>query len=337
MVHRRKFKDGRKPVWRATTVRGIIRDDRYKGARMMLNKTRVTGVRNEKGRSLVERVPEDQWTEAADDCPSLVDEATWDSANRNVSGAKTGSGTRSDSLNDKKFILLRGMVKCGVCGASMQPYAMKVTRKTDGTTWVYWRYRCGSVAAALEKGSGKCSNKETPLEWLDAYVWDWASKLIADRTMIERAFRDVIKSVDAESLAEAMGAHKAAIEELKKKKLRYAEIAALSEDRDIHADFKLKLGEFERQVAAHESECAAINLQLVAKHEEERTLENLWELVTSARNDFAASATDEEKRAFYRAIGLQVFCQKRIISVKVKALMGLDRCGTINSSSPTTS
>ena len=319
-------------------MRGIIRDDRYKGARMMLNKTKVTGVRNEKGRSLVEKVPEDQWTEAADECPALVDEATWEAANRVVSDARTGSGSRSETLNERTPILLRGMVKCRVCGASMQPYSMKVSRKTDGVTWLYWRYRCGTVTSSMETGGKKCSNRETPLEWLDGFVWDWVAKnLLTDHSVIERAFRDAVRSVDAEALGEQLGAHKTAIEDIQKKKRKWIELAADSDDDVVRDTFREKVAEFNRQVAAHEAEVSAITLRLSAKRDQERSLENLWDIVANARRDFVETATFEEKRAFFRAIGLQVLCEKRDITVRIRVPLGHVPYGTASSSSRSTS
>ena len=130
VAHGRKSKT--KPIWRASTVRLMIRDGRYKGDRQQFHKFRSTGDRTATGRPVVEAVPQDEWVEAADDCPVLVDATTWEAAQKVVTEGKTGS--RAETMNVDRPILLRGFVKCRVCGKSMHPYPMKIHRKGDGVT-----------------------------------------------------------------------------------------------------------------------------------------------------------------------------------------------------------
>jgi hypothetical protein len=122
----------------------------------------------------------------------------------------------------------------------------------------------------------------------------------------------------------------------KKKKRKWIEVAADSDD-VVRDTFREQVAEFNRQVAAHEAEVSAITLRLSDKRDQERSLENLWDIMADARRDFVETATFEEERAFFRAIGLQVLCEKRDITVRIRVPLGRVPCGTANSSSLSTS
>ena len=341
ITHGRRFKSGKRPLWRATTVRLIIRDARYKGDPMMLGKHKSTGLRDAKGRSIIEPVPPEQWTEAIDPCPQIVDPETWKTANANVSNAKTGKEIAAETRNEKKPILLRGFVVCSRCGASMQPYAMNVHRKRDGVTWQYWRYRCGSATRKMESAEVFCDNKDTPVDWLDAFVWDWFVKnVLQNRRRIEQGFRDAIQDTDTEALTDALETHRQAIETIRGKKRTFIATVADSDDPDVREVFQAKVADFNRQLTAHEAEVETITRKLDAKREESQALTHLWDLVERTRATIAETATFDEKRRLFRAFGLQVVCKKRDITIRMRIPLpggSRDRCVTSVSTSPTTS
>lgn len=140
MIKNGKRKENTAGIWRPSRIRNMIVNTTYKGIHQY-------GKRTNKKRELITR-----------QVPAIVDEKTWETAVTNMHKNMWGS-----SRNAKHEYLLRGLIKCGICG-----------RNYTGTTRVDKAYyKCGGKSAYHGPLPGGCKNsKNLPQKWIENLVWN---------------------------------------------------------------------------------------------------------------------------------------------------------------------
>ncbi len=133
-------------------------------------------------RHMVGRVSDGLGGERAD-LPAVIDEATW----RRVCDRLTANRSLSGPPRTVPA-LLRGLARCGVCGAPMYPH----TALSGGKRYTY--YRCGSGLRARRPGLHAVSAADCrighPLDPLDRQIATWIDSVIGDPAKL----RDAIKA-----------------------------------------------------------------------------------------------------------------------------------------------
>lgn len=151
----RQVKKGKRKVntagiWRPGRVRNMVVNTTYMGLHQY-------GKRTNKKRELIPR-----------EVPAIVPEELWYKAQQVL---------RDNQLeamkNSKRQYLLRGLIKCGVCGMTYHGTAYS---GPGGKPKAY--YVCGGKTAYRGPLDGKCTAKNVPQEWIEDLVWKVCVDLI---------------------------------------------------------------------------------------------------------------------------------------------------------------
>ena len=123
---------------------------------------------------------------------AIVDEATWDHANKAIGMERTDdNGLRH---KDDHVHLLKGILKCGVCGLAMTPYPSGKKTK-DGTPYLY--YAC--VNFTKDGSETTCPVRMLPARDFESLVKDVLSDLGRSpavlQACVDAANREAVTSV----------------------------------------------------------------------------------------------------------------------------------------------
>ncbi len=133
-------------IWRAGRIRNMLVNETYKGLHRYGKRTA------DPEREVIER-----------QVPAIVDVETWEHAQ-----AALKSHQLLSPRNGKQDYLLRGLVKCGMCGLTYSGLRWQ----SRGKPHMY--YRCNGAAQArglYGKSGHKCPSKAVDGEWLEPQIW----------------------------------------------------------------------------------------------------------------------------------------------------------------------
>ena len=237
---RRTMAEGKRKVntagiWRPSRIRNLVVNPVYKGLH-------IYGKRSQKQRELISR------TVAA-----IVSEQDWEKAQQTLRANRL----LSDRNANEKY-LLRGLVKCGLCGLT---YTGCTYHSSQGGRKRY--YRCNGKTAYRGPYQGKCQGKAVNADALEEAVWKEIEKtLLNPNITLERLNQ---KYLNQEKRSAVLEAEKALVEK-----------SVMS-----------KKGEKERMLDLYRRQLISINdleSQLVKIAGEEKSLSvRLDELQSSAR------------------------------------------------------
>ncbi len=142
-VKKGKRKENTAGIWRPGRIRAILTNSTYKGIHEY-------GKRSNKNRETILR-----------EVSAIVDEAIWDKAQLVLKENQLEA-----TKNSKRNYLLRGLIKCGICGSTYQGVTFS---GPEGTEKGY--YICGSKRKYHGPNMAKCESKNVSREWVDEMVW----------------------------------------------------------------------------------------------------------------------------------------------------------------------
>ncbi len=143
-VKKGKRKESTSGVWTPGRIGSMIKNTTYKGIH-------VYGKRSKKDRELIERT-----------MPAIVDEETWNLAQQVLKDNQLES-----MKNAKRNYLLRGLIKCGICGQTYHGTAYTGAQRKSQSYYV-----CGGKTSYRGKLLGKCNSKNLPAEWIENNIWN---------------------------------------------------------------------------------------------------------------------------------------------------------------------
>ncbi len=250
LVTRGKRKERTANVWTPSRVRNIIVSTTYKGEH-------VWGKRTKKARQEL----------IARKVPAIVDAETWQRAQETLRRNQLFS-----SRNAKHRYLLRGLIRCGVCG--LHYYGMYFRNKPSGEEVHY--YVCGGKTAYRGPLQGKCTNRNVPVEWVEELVWGQIVEFI-------RHPKSALKK-----LREELAADKSQAKDLSRE-IERLEAALAQKDVErqrimaLYRRGTVKLSEAETQLQEIEREEAALREALAALRSEQNSLKASKESFASAK------------------------------------------------------
>jgi len=122
--------------------------------------------------------PKEEWIAVS--IPPILDEETFELAQQ-----RRRKNLEFSRRNNKRHeYLLRGLVRCGLCGRKMSG----LTRKG------YSYYRCRGKELAGAEGGERCPSRWVRVPSLDGLVWEAIVKLLEDPRVIREAFLQVQKA-----------------------------------------------------------------------------------------------------------------------------------------------
>ena len=154
-----------KPIWRPTTIRGLLTNPAYKG-QAASGRLRTAPAQQRKsalepiGKGMSTRAhPSEEWITVP--VPALVSAEQFDLAQRRLA-----ANQRAARRSTTHPYLLRGLVSCGICRLSCSG----VTRTASDTRYRY--YRCLGKQARVSSGRASCCPARfIPATQLDELVW----------------------------------------------------------------------------------------------------------------------------------------------------------------------
>ena len=207
---------------------------------------------------------------------AIVDEATWDHANKAIGMERTDD--RGLRHKDDHVHLLKGILKCGVCGLAMTPYPSGKKTK-DGTPYLY--YAC--VNFTKDGSETTCPVRMLPARDFESLVKDVLSDLGRSpavlQACVDAANREAVTSVT--DMEQRLLRHRDAIGRLTASIRRIIEI--MKQDDLLAEDIKT---EYRRLIREKEAlQALADRLELDVERRRKRVLD--VGLIRHSLQDFA--------------------------------------------------
>lgn len=150
-----------KTLWAASAVRRILLEPAYHGESYSFRFKSTTGYENNKRFRRIDTLPKDEWIKLGENVtPAIVTKEEFKIAQERLASKISSNNTR----NEKKPVLLRGIVWCAVCGMKM--YHELEHKKTN-------IFRCPS-----RKGYQKCGGGRLNADKCDNAVWEKIRNII---------------------------------------------------------------------------------------------------------------------------------------------------------------
>lgn len=149
-VKKGKRKENTAGIWSPGRIRNMIVNSTYKGIH-------IYGKRSKKDRELISR-----------EVPAIVSEEMW-----NMAQEVLRENQIEAFRNAKRPYLLRGLIKCGMCGLTYHGTAFPGAQRKPQAYYV-----CGGKTAYKGPLQGKCPSKNVPAEWIENMVWNECVRFI---------------------------------------------------------------------------------------------------------------------------------------------------------------
>jgi len=154
-------------LWHPHRIGNLVKNTTYKGIHCY-------GKRSKKPREIIER-----------EVPAIVLPELWSKAQETLKNNFLWS-----KRNTKREYLLRGLIKCGICGRNLSGAYRKPT------AW----YRCNGRLTHVEIGAGKkvCNLKSVRAEWIENLVWNDIKDWILKPESLEAVLQQKLKEYEKE-------------------------------------------------------------------------------------------------------------------------------------------
>ncbi|MGH2331071.1 recombinase family protein [Thermoanaerobacter mathranii] len=293
-VTRGKRKVNTAGIWRPGRIRNMVVNTTYKGIHYY-------GKRTKKNRELIPR-----------EVPAIVSEEIWEKAQQKL------KENQIEALkNAKRQYLLRGLIKCGLCGLTYQGQSYKGPKNGLKAYYV-----CGGKTAYRGPLQGKCPSKNVPAEWIENLVWEECVNFINNPG---ETIKELAKTIETKKAKRGELEHEkqTILKTLKEKQLERQNILDLYRRKiitteDVERQFQKidnemktlenRIKEIEDQIAAEETLLSSINTaeelleNLRAKLEDNPPFEVRREIVRTLVKEIIVDTKFDEKNRPYAVI-----------------------------------
>jgi len=256
-----------KKEWNSTTARAILQCEWYVG-RAYYNRIRHRArerTREEISRGEPQKVerserPRSEWITVA--VPRIVDDALFERVQQRMQENRRFSDRR---LKRKHTYLLRGLLRCGMCGYSYLGMTQP-TRRPDRPGFRYYRcsarYESERTLAGL---TGRCANQTLRGDGVDEVVWTTVRDLLLNSDVLAGHLRDWLeRTTSADTCEEQMQLAANRLGELKRQRERLIDAYQTGA---LHlTDFGTRKTTIEERILAVEHERAELGSSAV-RHE----------------------------------------------------------------------
>lgn len=284
----RQVKQGKRKVntagiWRPGRIRNMVVNTTYKGLHHY-------GKRTNKKRDIITRT-----------VPAIVSEELWEKAQQVL---------RDNQLeavkNAKRQYLLRGLIKCGICGLTYNGTAYRGPGKQPKAYYV-----CNGKTTYKGPLQGKCTSKNLPAEWIEGIVWKACVDFINNPG-------DAIKELAA-SMEERKSQKAALTTELemvknaaKEKEIEKQNILDLYRKQIIgSADVEQQLQKIDREKAALDQRARDLEKQIKAEEGLAQQFNTVEELLADLKAKLDADPPFEVRREIVRALVKEIIVETK--------------------------
>ena len=273
-VTRGKRKVNTSGIWRPGRIRNMVVNTTYKGIHYY-------GKRTTKNRELIPR-----------EVPAIVSEEVWEKAQQ-----KLRENQIEAMKNAKRQYLLRGLIKCSLCGLTYQGQSYK---GPGGKLKAY--YVCGGKTAYRGPFQGKCPSKNVPAEWIENHVWEECVRFIENpgETINELANTIETKKTQRKELEHEK---QIILETLKEKELERQNILDLYRKKIITADdIEKQFQKIKDEMVALEKRVKEIEKQIVSEETLLSSFNTAEELLANLRAKLKNNPPFEVRREIVRTL-----------------------------------
>lgn len=162
---------------------GVMYFNRWEPVRPQQKRKQVRAGKNPKTSRRLR--PEEEWISIQ--VPVIIDRATWELAQDQLKA----NSKFSPRNNTRHTYLLRGLVRCGVCGKAYSG----VTNKARGREYQY--YVCNQRYPT--PGEERCTSHHVPLALLEGAVWDTVAQLVQEPGKLESEYQSRLATSEQDS------------------------------------------------------------------------------------------------------------------------------------------
>jgi site-specific DNA recombinase len=161
-------------AWSPTTVLRMLRCEWYIG-KAYYNRTKSTRNDGKAPRHTITERPRAEWIEVA--VPPLIDEPLFQLVQRRIQENRHFARRR---LKHEGVYLLKGLLKCGMCGGAYIGQG-KTSPRDLGGAHIYHDYTCSRRTSPFPDGvRGRCPNDRLRVAGVNAAVWTTVRDLLLD-------------------------------------------------------------------------------------------------------------------------------------------------------------
>ena len=278
----RQVKQGKRKVntagiWRPGRISTIVRNTTYKGIHYY-------GKKSSKQRDLIPR-----------EVPAIVSEETWDKARLMMHDNQLEA-----MKNSKTQYLLRGLIKCGICGLTYHGINYESSKK--GKAY----YKCGGKTSYHGPLEGKCSSKNVPQQWIEEIIWGDCVKFIMNpgNTLDELAATMEQKKSQKASLESERDMVLKAIRDKEPEK---QSILDLYRKNIINAkDVEIQLLNISREIGALEERAKELELQIKDENNLANHYDTAEQLLKDLQGKLESEPSFETRREIVRTLVKEV-------------------------------
>lgn len=166
-----KSRTGRE-AWSSSTVLRMLHCEWYIG-KAYYNRTKSTRIDGKVSRHTITERPREEWIEVA--VPPLIDEPLFQHVQRRIQENRRFARRR---LKNKGVYLLKGLLKCGLCGGAYVGQG-KTSPSDPGGKYIY--YTCSKRTSPFPDGvRGRCPNDRLRAAGANEAVWTSVRDLLLD-------------------------------------------------------------------------------------------------------------------------------------------------------------
>jgi site-specific DNA recombinase len=276
---------GKRATWDPIVVRNLLHTSLYWGAPTTL-KTRSERVPLDRraqyrSKSVARVLPIDEQTALPPSvAPALVSPALAAEAQRRL---RTNQQLATRSAKNPESALLRGLVRCGLCGGAVHANRVPARTRLDGSVPV--RYVCrNALRARLDAEHGRYCTPHTILgDVLDAAVWKKMAAILVDPSLLREELEQM-REVDPPGTAD-LASLDARVLALSHKISSLMETAEYSRESDARRELAGQIDLYTQQKQKTEAERAQVAQRAADWDRERLQLETLTEQIAHVAGD----------------------------------------------------
>jgi site-specific DNA recombinase len=226
----------------------------------------------------------------------LVSQALWDDVQVAL---KRNRGKFMRPPDDRRSTFLRGLVRCGNCGAGMTPtpkYYLKSRKHPERRTYSDHYFRCNRQNPYFVPEPGKrCNGKLIPATWLEELVWEEVADFIRHP---KQATKEVQRHLrERRTQAPELERRRSALQrEVDAKTSDYERLlTALRKGRILDADFDSQSAEIAREKLELQAGIATIERQLMAGEFTQKRYQDMQALLTRLQSELGVIEREDDK------------------------------------------
>jgi site-specific DNA recombinase len=288
---------GKRPNWNPVVIAYLLRASLYWGEPVTL-KTRTEAVPPDRrafyrGKSRTVVLPQEERAKLPPDvAPPLVAPVVAAEVQRRL---RLNQQLATRSAKDPQSALLRGLVRCGLCGGGVRANRIPSNKRLDGTIPVRYVCRNALRVKADDKHGRLCTPHIIQADTLDAAVWEQVAAVLRDPRLIEQEM-ERMREAEPPGTAD-LAALDACVQTLTRRIDSLTETAGYATDPDARRELAAQIDLYTQQKRQTEAERTQVAQLSAAWARERLQLEALTEQIAHVAANLESWGYSEKRAA----------------------------------------